>query len=507
MPEKKNVLLFITDQQRADHLGCAGNKDLKTPNLDELAKEGVRFTKAYCANPMCMPNRATIFTGKYPSLHGVRCNGINLNKSIPTITQTLLDQNYHTYSIGKIHLNFFGNPYSRKTNSEESLLPSIYTPTKKKSPHPSPYYGLEEVDMVIGHGDAVGGDYLEWVEERAPEYYELIKKRALKLFDKIMDDSPIPEDIYHTNFITEKTISFLKRFSEGEYGDKSFFVHCSYPDPHMPVCPPGRYKEMYEPDSLEIPSNLDDIEKLYNHKVLGPFINVYRPNWLRDTTESELRQFLAYTYGTISMIDSSIGKILAALETFGLEEDTIVIFTSDHGDLMGDHGLLLKGPAHYKGVLNIPLIWKVPGLTKAGEITDSLVSSIDIPTTLMELLGIKEKYRPIGMQGKDMSPILKDSIEKIRDCCIIEEDEQSQKDSHNLPSLRVRSMITNRYRMTLYQNYENFGELYDLKKDPEENNNLWFENDYSSIKQRLMKKFLHELIKLQPDFPHKQARA
>lgn len=502
-----NVLFFITDQQRADHLGCAGNEDIKTPNLDQLAEEGVRFTNTYCANPMCMPNRATIFTGKYPSLHGVRCNGINLDKSIPTITQTLLNHNYQTYSIGKVHLNYFGNPYSRKSHSEEALIPSIYTPSEKKNPHPSPYYGFDEVDMVIGHGDAAGGDYLDWVEERAPEYHDLIKKRAPKLFDKIMDDSPIPEEIYHTSYITEKAISFLSRFSKGDYGDKNFFIHCSYPDPHLPVCPPGQYKSMYNPDDLKIPTNLEDVQKLYKHKVLGPFIDVYRPNWLRKTTEKELRQFLAYTYGTISLIDSSIGKILAALSSFNLENDTMVIFTSDHGDLMGDHGLLLKGPAHYKGVLKVPLIWKVPGFTKQGTVVNSLVSSIDIPKTILELLRIKDKYHPVGMQGKNITPILREADKKIRDCVLIEEDEDSQKDSHNLPSLKVRTMITDTYRLTVYQGYEEYGEIYNLKEDPFEQHNLWNEKPLQLIKQKLLQKFLHELIKAQPNHPHKQARA
>ncbi|TXT56174.1 MAG: hypothetical protein BAJALOKI2v1_620008 [Promethearchaeota archaeon] len=502
-----NILFFITDQQRMDHLGCYGNPDLKTPNVDQLAKDGVRFTNAYCTNPMCMPNRATIFTGKYPSNHGVRCNGINLDRTIPTFTQTLLESNYHSYSIGKIHLNFFGNPYSRKSFSEEALIPSLYTPKEEKKPPPKPYYGLEEVDMVIGHGDAVGGDYIDWVEEKAPNCYKLIKRRAMRLFDKIMDDSPVPENIYHTSYITEKTISYLKRFSEGEYGEKNFFIHCSYPDPHHPVCPPGTYKHMYDPDKVEIPSNLHDIRQLYNHRILGDYINVYRPNWLRETTEDELRQFIAYTYGTLSMIDNSIGQILAALDSFGLEDDTMIIYTSDHGDLMGDHGMLLKGPAHYQGLIKVPLIWKVPGVSKKGSVSNSLVSSIDIPKTILNLLDVKKKNYPPRMQGKNISSILKDPKEKVRECCIIEEDEQSQKDSHNLPSLRVRTLITDQYRLTFYENYENYGDFYDLTKDPQEETNLWFDESYQQIKHELVRKFLHELIRIQPHYPNKQSRA
>lgn len=502
-----NILFFITDQQRMDHLGCYGNPSLKTPNLDRLAGDGIRFTNAYCTNPMCMPNRATIFTGKYPSNHGVRCNGINLDRSIPIFTQTLLNNNYHTYSIGKVHLNFFGNPYSRKFHSEEALIPSIYTPKEEKDSHPRPYYGFEDVDMVIGHGDAVGGDYIDWVEEKAPKYFNLIKKRAGRLFDKIMDNSPLPERIYHTSYITEKTISYLKAFSEGKYGDKEFFIHCSYPDPHLPVCPPGRYKTMYDPNEIEIPSNLQDVKKLYSHEILGSFINIYRPNWLRETTEDELRKFIAYTYGTISMIDKSIGQILAALISFGLEEETMVIFTSDHGDLMGDHGLLLKGPAHFQGVLKVPLIWKIPGFTKAGSISKSLISSIDIPTTILDLLNIKKKEYPLGMQGKSIISLLKNPKEEVRDCCIIEEDEQTQKDSHNLPSLRLRTLVTKRYRLTLYENHENYGDLFDLKKDPNEDKNLWNEDSYQEIKNSLLKKIAHELIKIQPHYPNKQARA
>ena len=121
-----NVLFIITDAQRADHLGCYGNPVLKTPNIDGLASKSIRFTNCYCANPFCMPNRASIFTGKYPSIHGVRCNGINLNPSIPTFIQSLHNDGYYTYSAGKIHLNWQGSPYSRKSKSAEMIIPHLY---------------------------------------------------------------------------------------------------------------------------------------------------------------------------------------------------------------------------------------------------------------------------------------------------------------------------------------------------------------------------------------------
>ena len=265
MSEKMNDLFIITDQQRADHIGCAGNSDLKTPNLDRLAAEGIRFTNAYVANPICMPNRSTIFTGKYPSIHGVRCNGINLDPDIPTLTQTLLENGYHTCSIGKIHLNFYGTPFKRQFDSAEQMIPFLFTPKDKRKPFPKPYYGLEEVELTIGHGDSVSGHYLDWIEERAPEYLEVIKHRAPRLFHEVLADSPIPEEIYHTTYITEQTISFLKRFSDGYYGDKPFFLHCSFPDPHHPVCPPGKYKTMYDPDKVELPPSLNDTKPLYKN--------------------------------------------------------------------------------------------------------------------------------------------------------------------------------------------------------------------------------------------------
>jgi len=504
-----NVLFIITDQQRADHLSCAGNPDLKTPNLDRFASESVRFTNAFCANPMCMPNRSTIFTGKYPSIHGVRCNGINLNPEIPTFPESLLKSGYHTSSFGKIHLNWYGTPWNRKDFSYETLISFIYTPKEKQRPLPKPYYGLDEVKLTSGHGDAVGGHYFDWIEEKAPDYLELIKSRATKLFDDILFESPIPEELYQTTYITEETISFLERFSEGKYGDRPFFVHCSFPDPHHPVCPPGKYEDMYDPNEIEISSTLNEIDQLYQHEVLKNYVNVYPRNRLRETNEEEVRKFQAYTYGVLSLIDHSVGQILGALNSLGLEKNTMVIFTSDHADLMGDHGMLFKGPAHYQGLVKVPFIWKVPGMTKAGVISDSLVSSIDIPSTILNLLNIKEKFQPPGMQGIDITPILQDPSVKVRDHCIIEEDEDARKTTRQeqYKDIRIRTMITEDYRITIYQGYGNTGDLYDLKKDPNELTNLWNDKNYKEIRDNLVYKMFHEILNLQDRFPKKQAQA
>ena len=229
---------------------------------------------------------------------------------------------------------------------------------------------------------------------------------------------------------------------------------------------------------------------------------------LRKTNEDEARKFIAYTYGAISMIDHGVGQILAALNSFGLDKNTIVIFTSDHGDFMADHGMILKGAAHFQGVLKVPFIWKVPGVTTPGTMTNSLASSIDIPTTILNLLNIKDKYQPKVMQGHDLTPILKDPETKVRDHCIIEEDEdyEDAKDLSGLPSLKVRTMVTEGYRITVY-NKEGAGDLYNLKEDPSEIHNLWDDENFKDLKSKLLNKMLHELIKLQDRTPRRQARA
>ena len=180
MKEKMNVLFIISDQHRADHMSCSGNQLLKTPNIDKLASEGVRFTNAFCTNPMCTPNRATLLTGLYPNVHGVRSNGMVLAQNIPTITQTLTKKGWHTAAFGKLHHQFNTADFKIGHKSAESFHDWVFPKEERHPVHenfPIPYYGYQEVETVLGHGACLAGHYLDWLEERAPGLAKNMLKR------------------------------------------------------------------------------------------------------------------------------------------------------------------------------------------------------------------------------------------------------------------------------------------------------------------------------------------
>ena len=504
MSKKMNVLFIITDQQRADMLHCYGNDIIKTPNIDKLASESIRFSNAFCNCPMCMPNRATLLTGYYPNVHGVRSNGINLPLETPTITKTLMNRSYHTISIGKVHFNYLTPPYSSKDRSAECLDDwKIENPKGNHLAHenfPIPYYGFQECDLVLGDSSACIGHYLDWVKEREPEIAKSIIAQhmaELPIFH-LFNENYIPEEVYNTTYIKERSISFLERYCQGKYGDKPFFLHCSFPDPHHPVSPPGKYRDMYKPEEMELPISFYDIDKLYKH----PYLKKYMENppmrgaLLREETEENIKRFIALNYGAVSLIDHAVGGILKSLKRLGLSENTIVIFTSDHGDYMGDHGLTLKGPSPFNGTLQIPLIWKVPGLTNPGT-ADTLISSVDIPKTILELLGIKERHRPPQMQGFDMTPVLKNVKNEVRDSVLITEDEEV-----GPLFTRLCHLITKHYKLTKYAELPNYGDIYHRQNDKEEMHNLWNQN--KDLKNRLTDKLLHEYMITRSRFPARQ---
>lgn len=469
-----NILFIISDQHRADHMGCAGNPDIKTPNLDRLASEGMRFRSAYCANPMCMPNRSSILTGTYPNVHGCRSNGINLPEDVETFVETLRKKNYRTHAIGKMHLNYYIRAPRKKYHSWEDITKWMQEKTAAdvKANFPSPYYGFEKVLLASGHADICAGHFLDdWLVHRFPDAKEIIRKKFLEFFNILSYEADLPVELYPSTYIQEKAIEFLENHSKGENGDKPFFLFCSFPDPHHPVAPPGKYKTMYKPGEIKIPATAKCIGDLKDHEYLGPWMEsaLFEGALVRVSYEEEIREFLSLTYGAVSLIDHAIGQILNKLEELGLAKDTIVVYTSDHGDLGGDHGMIYKGPTPFDGVLRVPLIIKVPGF-KPG-ITDSLASSIDISKTLLNLVGVRKGRHSPEIQGYDLTPILEDATKKVRDHCFIEEDEELGK-----MNVRLRHLVTETHKLTTYASKENFGDIYDRVNDPDETLNLWHED-------------------------------
>jgi arylsulfatase A-like enzyme len=250
------------------------------------------------------------------------------------------------------------------------------------------------------------------------------------------------------------------------------------------------------------------------HGFLGKRLDnkMFRHMLHRVTNEEEARNFIAHTYGMVSMIDDSVGQILAALEKLGFADNTMIVYTSDHGDMMGDHGMILKGWIPYDGVLRVPLIWKVPGVTQRGVVSDSLVSAVDLAPTILNLSNIDKNKFPPDMQGVDITPVLKDPIVKVRESCLIEIDEADNRMAKNMPmalnamggslDYRVKYLITEKYSLAIYNGLRGHGDLYDRANDPLQLNNLWYSNP--ELRLELVEQLLHEVINAQSLYPKKQ---
>lgn len=505
-----NVLFFITDQQRADHLGCAGNRVLRTPHIDELASQGVLFSNAYVANPTCMPNRASIMTGQYPNTC-VRSFGVNLPPHVPTFSGALRERGYATKAVGKLHLSFWFRKLQEEAESPEYMPRWLNPETRDQmvQDFPSPYYGFDSVDLLVGHGDVCGGHYEDWVRERDPELVQTLRELRPRLLGDLYRESPVPEALYPTSYVTDRAVDFLETYANRDRGKAPFLLKVSYPDPHHPCTPPGRYAGMYRAEDMELPASFGDVESVRKHPYLGTRIDTrgLRNMIFRTAEENEVRNFISHTYGMITMIDDSVGEILSTLKKLGLEDDTMVVYTSDHGDMMGDHGMILKGWIPYQGILRVPMIIKVPGMTTGG-VCESLISSVDLAPTILSVCNTEgERPSPV-LQGIDVTPMLEDPAVALRDCCLIEVDEIDRDAAGPRPDFqpsagRLKYLMTGRYSLVIYDGFPGYGDLFDLQEDPHELNNLW--DQAPELRAELVEKLLFEVVKQQSFYPRKQA--
>jgi arylsulfatase A-like enzyme len=529
---RPNFLFIITDQHRADYLGCYGHPILKTPSIDSIAARGTRFERFYVATPVCMPNRATLVTGRMPSLHGVRSNGSPLSLQSNTFVDVLRAGGYATALVGKSHLQNFGDapPILKRSlprAGDQMLDASFSEAVKPPAPgerydqeHPKrwcsgqhfsmqlPYYGFEHVDLCTGHGDQVGGHYYGWLKARRPDADALRNPKNQLPHDYVCPQAirtALPEELYPTRYIADKVCEWLDRYTGR---DRPFFLMASFPDPHHPFTPPGRYWSMYRPQDMTLPVSFD-----HGHRPLARAVAwalAERESGNADVTgpiafavnEREACEAMALSCGMITMIDDAVGQMLEHLVDRGLAKNTIVIFTSDHGDFLGDHRLLLKGPAHFEEITRVPFIWAEPG-DHPKRSTKLLGGTLDIASTILDRARIQPYH---GIQGVSLLAAINGLRSAIaRDSMVIEDDQQ--RDVMGCPSAsRMRTLVTQRWRMTI-SNGDPWGELYDLANDPHEMENLFDRPDHRTTRAGLMEQLAYREMELADRSPMPTGRA
>jgi len=466
-----NILFVTADQLRKDALGCYGNDVIKTPVLDRIAVNGFRFERMFTAYPVCAPNRISLITGRYPSVHRVNNNGKVLPKSELTLMEILRREGYATYGVGKMH---FGPQWQIPPDGAALINPD---PALTINPQPDeseyPWYGFERVALTEDHRIGPYGDYLArygynvWDELHSASYPQ-----------SATEASRFPEEHHQTTWITDRTLEMLASHP----ADKPFFVWVSYVHPHHPFNPPVPYDQLYTPESMPLPiwdsSEVAGWPDAYRRKYFAQCGN-HEAVGMCDFSDEDWQRMKAYYYGMVTQIDTNIGRIIAQLEAAGQLENTIIVFTSDHGDNLGDHHLAFKGTT-YDCVTNVPLIIYPPsgrsGKYKPGKVSEGLCCTIDLMPTILEMAGIPVPD-PSPLQGLSLVPAWDTPDWSVRDAILIEN------------SGPRRSVRTNDVLLTWHGESQR-GELYDLQVDPECFNNLWNQPEAADLQRQMLEKLI-----------------
>lgn len=428
--KRPNILLITADEMRYDCMGCAGHPHVRTPNIDRIAARGTRFTNAYTPFTVCAPARYSLMSGMYAFAHGATGNKAYLPEQQPTLPGQLQAAGYRTAAMGKMH--FW--PVYRSLGFERMRLAEQNGPGWKIDDYHSEYLAAKG---LVDQWD-LWDQQMPYRDQAPPEYWKTFGARA----------SELAEEDYHTTWITDETIRYIE-----EDDDRPFFIWTSYIKPHHPFDPPRPWDEMYNPAELD---PLDDplcLEKpLFTAGGRDPRIGFFD---LRHLTDEKYRQVAALYYATISHIDHHVGRLLDTLATRGELDNTIVIFTSDHGDYMGHYGLIIKVPnLPYDSLGKIPLVMAGPGI-REGQASDALVSLIDLMPTTLPLCGVET---PSCVQGADLAAVLSGQRPGVRDVIFFE-------------STEAKAVRTERYKYLYNRRYE-IHELYDVLEDPLERVNL-----------------------------------
>lgn len=446
MSDKPNILIIYPDQMRADALGCAGNPVVKTPNIDRLANEGVHFTEAYTSYPICCPFRASVLTGKYAQGHGMIQNHFPLRGDQTFLAELLKDAGYQTGYIGKWHL--------------------------EGGPKP----GFVPKDRRFGFDHFVGFN-------RGHEYLQSV------YFDD--EGQAYASSQYEPDYQTDQLIDFIDGAVKNEPA-KPFFGYISYGPPHFPNNMPDHWRNMYRPEDMPLPVGVPDMDlqretqaRRTNDYCGGNAKAAHHSHAAYDTipagepeTEEQIRVFMAEYYGMISNIDFNVGRVLMHLDKLGIAENTTVIFWSDHGDMLGQHGSYcgIKNQA-YRAAMQVPFIVRYPKRFEGGRKTDALVDvGVDLMATLLEMVG---GDLPADAHSQSYLDVLDGKTDRGRDALWYQLFRQNDGNVGEYTPYAQRGIRTRDWLYVRHKDRRVM--LYDLQDDYDEQHNLVDQSEHNTL--------------------------
>lgn len=499
----RKILFITTDQQRYDTLGCNGGQIGRTPVLDGLAAQGIRYERAVPQSVVCMPSRSTMLTGQHPSTHGVWMNGVTLPVDAPSVAAVLHRAGYRTALVGKPHFDPFLDPFGRFTENRlaRESVPTVSSPWYDGSV--GPHRGFDHLEfathspmgalhyaqwMMSEHADALGGFYA--VLDRD---LEVNAEGGGATGAPQVKDNPVAREWYHTDWVADRTIAWLDGLDDAD----DWFAWMSFPDPHHPWDPPaselGRVDWRDVPLPVGYPDSPAERERLLDTKPRqwrlwyeGELVSNYEApaHWVPATlTADQVREVNARNAVEVELIDEAVGRVLAAIAARGWDQDTDVVFTTDHGELQGDFGLLFKGPYHVDALMRLPLIWRpAPSASVAPSTVTAPVGLVDLAPTFCDIAGVET---PEWMEGRALPINGADAVARGHERALTEWDSELRGVDVHLRTITRDGWVCTAYQSgTVHDGTE--GELYNTADDPLQRENRWDDPATAAIRDDLI---------------------
>ncbi len=457
--KQPNILFIYSDQHRADVMGCAGNELVQTPNLDRLASEGVRFAQAWTESPICQPARASLLTGQYPHEHGIIGNFTGeCEPAWQTYTRNLQQAGYTTAVVGKTHY-------------------SNWPMGKEKEPAPSDEWlkrfgydhVVEEFDRYVHINYET--PYTKFVQERGDldSYKQAIRER-FRIGDRHWEavTSPLPQDLDLTSFLADEA----ERWLDTQAGDKPWFLNLAFVQPHVPLMGDPEWADYYK--DLDIPRSDTGIPEPDNAQWAQHLGMLQKHSHSELLTDEFVLAGARQYYAMVSLIDQKVGELLKKLESMGQLENTLIVYASDHGEMLGDHGLMAK-MCFYKSSVRIPMIIRPPGGCD-GSVYEAPIQAFDMVATMLDAAGAE----PMSCSSaRSLIPLLNGKDSKVREL------------AHSMIRMRPGlptwvAVSDGEHRLTYEKSTGECVELFDLTNDPEENDNLVNRTQNRSKADRLL---------------------